>query len=121
MLTSINPAPRPSPARTSVNTDSVRSSQVLAPGPADDWAVNGMDITGPLQARYGAFDFRGNLAQRERTGQVRQVQLPPLPRGIAAPGAVATAPFGQAKQLLGILRPPGRIFFQARQHHLVQL
>ena len=51
MLTSINPAPRPSPARTSVNTDSVRSSQVLAPGPADDWAVNGMDmsrITGPL-------------------------------------------------------------------------
>src|SRR5262245_57171764 len=84
-LSAIKIAVAPSPACTSVNRDSARSSHVLSSTCASVGAKTRMGVSSLVDGCVDRPRLRRVLDQGERTGQLQQMRFPPVFRRVAVP------------------------------------
>src|SRR5215510_11565048 len=119
-LSAIKIAVAPSPACTSVNTDSARSSQLLSSTCASGGAKTRIGVSSLVDGYRDRPRFRRVLDQRERPGQLQQMCFPPAFRPVAVP-ALAGALVRHSKQLPGVLRPAVGILLETGEDELIEL
>src|SRR4029077_4093938 len=118
-LSSIKFAVAPSPACTSVNRDSARSSHVLSSACGSGGARTRMSVSSLVDDCRDRPGFQRVLVQRERSGQLEQMRFPPVFRRVAVP-ALAGALVRHPKQLPGVLRAAVGILFETGEHELIE-